>query len=155
MNEIEYERMQEAAGMGEHCLECLNAIFADQSEGAVASVAELASVIYSNVPCGPWMAVRLHDGTVVYSDQLESVKNGSVGAILVGSMVEGSEAEIAADYIDLSQCESPEDAVARFNEAVEWVNAEVFSFWADDYDDDRFPDGFPPDCICPECSGDL
>ena len=86
------------------------------------------SSIYKYTECGPWLSVRLHDGTVRHCDQLQGIENGSVRALLVGSIVEGSDAEVTADWIDLL-IEDPDEAVLKFNAAVEWVNDEACALW--------------------------
>ena len=138
MNEIEYERMQEEAGMGQAILENLKAILSD--DGAGDTLADLYRSIYKHTDCGPWLSVVLHDGSTVDCDELGNVKLGDVRSLLVGSIVEGSDAEVTADPIDLMSFDKPEDAVEAFNRAVEWVNDEACALWeeanGDEIDED-------------------
>lgn len=127
MNEIEYERMQEDAAIGQAIADNLNAILGDAPD-----VRALYRRIYKYTECGAWLSVRLHDGSVRHCGQLNDVKNGDVRALLVGSIVENSDAEVRADWIDLFDYETPTDAVAAFDAAVQWVDDEACSLWSEE-----------------------
>jgi hypothetical protein len=103
---------------GGFCLSALEAILASRG---VSNVAELERSVYKTTPCGPYMAFKRHSG-LVHVFGFGCVSNGDVRSILIGSVVEGSDAEIAAEWIDLVKYEEPEEAVAAFNQAVDWVN---------------------------------
>lgn len=127
MNEIEYERMQEEVAMGQHCNACLDAILSDN--GSDMTVRALYRSIYKYIECGPWLSVKTWDGRVFHCGDLHEVNKDEVRYLLVGSIVEGSDAEVTADWIDLLECESPEAAVKLFNDTVEWVNDEACALW--------------------------
>lgn len=127
MNEIEYERDQELAAQGQHCNACMDAILSDN--GSDMTVRALYRSIYKYIDCGPWLSVKTWDGRVFHCDKLHEVNKDEVRYLLVGSIVEGSDAEVTADWIDLLECETPEDAVKQFNETVEWVNDEACALW--------------------------
>lgn len=127
MNEIEYERSQELAAEGQHANACLDAIFAD--DGCDPTLPALNHSIYKNNDCGPRLSVMTWDGRWFPCDVLCNVDKNEVRYLLVGSIVEGSDAEVTADPIDLVKCESPEAAVELFNRAVEWVNDEACALW--------------------------
>ena len=138
MNEIKYERSQELVAEGEHANACLEAILSDN--GSEMTLPALYRSNYKYVECGPWLSVRTWDNRTFHCDQLHKVDKTEVRYLLVGSIVENSDAEIAADWIDLLKCETPEAAVKAFNAAVEWVNDEACALWAESNDND---DGFP------------
>lgn len=127
MNEIDYYRMQESAAEGQVCLDNLNAILSDN--GGEMTVDDLYRSIYKYTECGPWLSVQLHDGTWKHCDQLDGIDNGNVRALLVGSIVENSDAEVTGRVLDLLEFETPEDAIAAFNHEVEQVNAEACALW--------------------------
>jgi len=113
------------------------------------SVYSLYGSIYKYTPCGPWLSVRLHDGSIVHCTKLYGIGNQDVRALLVGSMVEGSDAEVTADWIDLADPKYMEEGgqeklVADFNATVAWVNDEACALWRDaneqDDDFDEFDD---------------
>jgi hypothetical protein len=87
--------------------------------------------IYEHTDCGPWLSVQLTDGTWKHCDDLEGVANDAVQALRVGSIVEGSDAEVTGDVIDLAQYtgENAGSAAADFAAQVERVNAEACSLW--------------------------
>ena len=127
MNEVQYERMQELAAEGAHANACLDAILSDN--GSDLTLPALYRSIYKYTECGPWLSVRTWDGRWFHCNELHKVDKNEVRYLLVGSIVEGSDAEVTADPIDLVECESPEDAVMRFNRTVEWVNDEACALW--------------------------
>lgn len=127
MNEMEYYENEEMIGMGKHMQDCLEAILSDN--GSDMTVAALYRSIYKYTECGPWLSVKLHDGTWRHCGQLEGIDNGNVRALMVGSIVEGSDAEAVGQVLDLMEFESPEDAVAAFNREVAWVNDEACALW--------------------------
>lgn len=127
MNERDYQRMLDNEEGGLICLANLEAILRDN--GSDMNVRALYRSIYKYVECGPWLSVVLHDGTARHCDKLDGIENGAVRYLLVGSIVEGSDAEVVADPIDLLSYEDPADAVKAFNDAVEEVNDEACSLW--------------------------
>ena len=127
MNEIEYERGQEMIAMGEHANACLDAILAD--DGCDPTLRALYRSIYKHTECGPWLSVQTWDGRWFHCQDLHKVDKNEVRYLLVGSIVEGSDAEVTTDPIDLVECESPEAAVELFNQTVEWVNDEACALW--------------------------
>lgn len=127
MNEVQYERDQELAAGGQHANACLDAIIA--ACGCEHSLCALYRSTYKYTECGPWLSVQTWDGRTFHCDQLHEVYASEVRYLLVGSIVEGSDAEVCAAPIDLVECESPEHAVALFNQTVEWVNDEACALW--------------------------
>ena len=127
MNEIDYYRMQEDAATGRLICQNLEAILIDNGSGM--TVADLYKSVYKYTPCGPWLSVRLHDGTWKHCGELRGIENGNVRALLVGSIVEGSDAEVVGQEIDLLTCDTPEEAVTAFWHEVEQVNAEACLLW--------------------------
>jgi hypothetical protein len=135
MNEIQYETAQELAAEGEHANACLDAILAD--DGCDPTLPDLYRSIYKYNACGPWLSVQTWDGRWFHCQDLHKVDKNEVRYLLVGSIVEGSDAEVTAAPIDLVTCESPEDAVLRFNRTVEWVNDEACALWDEANGDDE------------------
>lgn len=127
MNEVQYEAMQEMIGEGAHANACLDAILADN--GSDLTLPALYRSIYKYTECGPWLSVQTWDGRWFHCGELHKVDKRDVRYLLVGSIVEGSDAEVTADPIDLVECDSPEDAVERFNRTVAWVNDEACALW--------------------------
>ena len=127
MNEIQYEQMQELAAEGQHANDCLDAILSDN--GSDMTLPALYRSIYKYTECGPWLSVQTWDGRWFHCEDLDNVDKNEVRYLLVGSIVEGSDAEVTADPIDLVECESPEAAVEMFNRTVEWVNDEACALW--------------------------
>ena len=127
MNEVEYERMQEQIAEGEHANACLDAILSD--DGCDPTLPALYRSIYKYNACGPHLSVQTWDGRWFHCENLHKVDKRDVRYLLVGSIVEGSDADVTADPIDLVECESPEAAVALFNRTVEWVNDEACALW--------------------------
>jgi hypothetical protein len=127
MNEVQYERMQEQIAEGEHANACLDAILS--ANGSDMTLPALYRSIYKYTPCGPWLSVQTWDGRWFHCDKLHKVDKNEVRYLLVGSIVENSDAEVEADPIDLVECESPEHAVALFNQTVEWVDDEACALW--------------------------
>lgn len=136
MNEMEYERMQEDAATGQAIADNLQAILDDND---AENVAQLYRTIYKYTDCGPWLSVKLHDGTWVHCGHLQHVENNNVRALLVGSIVEGSDAEVSGDVLDLMIYETPAQALAAFDAEVEEVNDRACELWheANDEDDDE------------------
>ena len=123
MNEVQYERDQELAAQGQHCNACMDAILSDN--GSDMTLPALYRSIYKYTACGPWLSVQTWDGRWFHCQDLHKVDKNEVRCLLVGSIVEGSDAEVTADWIDLLECESPDDAVNKFNDTVAWVNDEA------------------------------
>jgi hypothetical protein len=73
--------------------------------------------------------VRTWDGRQFHCDELHKVDKNEVRYLLVGSIVENSDADVTADPIDLVECDSPEHAVELFNKTVERVNDEACALW--------------------------
>lgn len=129
MNEIEYEEMQESAAIGQMIAENLKFIL-DAYD--VKTVEDLYCVVYKYTDCGPWISVKLHNGTWRHCHELNGIDNNDVCALLVGSIVEGSDAEVCADPINLIDYIDEDGAVkslAAFNQSVEWVNDEAARIW--------------------------
>jgi hypothetical protein len=127
MDEKDYMRMEEDAAMAAHCASCAQGILTSHG---VDTWYGLYRDIYKWTPCGPWLAVQTEDNKWIDCDDLDDVGDIEVVGFRVGTIVEGSDAEINADWVYFEDCESPADAVIKFHEAVEWVDAEAKeAFW--------------------------
>ena len=136
MNEIDYERMQEDAAMGQAIAANLKAILDDWG---VENVQQLDRTIYKNTECGAHLSVKLHDGTWRHSGDLDGIDNGNVQALLLWSIVEGSDAEVDADPISLLDYMDEGDEkrlIADFDKTLDWVNDEACSLWHEANDED-------------------
>ena len=122
MNEQQFHRMNDDVEAGGFCLAALESILKAHGK---ASINDLYHHVYRQTPCGPWLSVKLHDGTLRHCDALDGIENGNIRAILVGSIIEGSDAEVTADWLDLLDYEEPEAAVVAFDTTVHWVNDSV------------------------------
>ena len=112
----------------------LEAILSDN--GSDMNVAALARSLYKYTECGAYLSVQLHDGTWRNSGDLTGIENSNVRQLLVGSIVEGSDAEVCADPIDLNEYKDPADAVKAFNDIVSWVNDEACVLWHEANDEE-------------------
>lgn len=137
MNEIDYERMQEDAAMGQAIAANLKAILDDWG---VENVHQLALAIYKSTECGAHLSVQLHDGTWRHSGNLDGIDNGNVQALLLGSIVEGSDAEVNANTISLLNYMDEGDdqrLIADFDKILDWVNDEACSLCHEANDEDE------------------
>lgn len=117
-----------------HILSNLEAILSDN--GARMDVSALDRSLYKYTECGAHLSVQLHDGTWRHSGNLTGIENDNVRQLLIGSIVEGSDAEVCADPIDLIEFDDPEEAVKVFNATVDWVNDEACSLWHEANDEE-------------------
>lgn len=125
-DEIDLERAGESAGKGQQCLANLLAILETYGSD---NVGELARAVYKDNDWGPILSVRLHDGLWVHGTGLWLVQGKDVAALLITSIVEGSDAEVRADPVELVNYDEAAAAVAEFTGAVEWVGREVCTHW--------------------------
>jgi nitrogen regulatory protein PII-like uncharacterized protein len=126
--EAAYHRMMDDAESGARCLANLEEILSWAS-GCDRGVTGLYRSIYKYVACGPWLAVRLHDGTELTCSELRDVKNEDVRALEVGSIVEGIDACVEGEELDLLKFEDPAEARKAFWEIVDRVNREACDLW--------------------------
>ena len=129
MNEMDYERMQEDAAMGQAIAANLKVIL---DNWGVESVQQLDHTIYKRTECGAHLSVQLHDGTWRHSGNLDDIANNNVQALLLGSIVEGSDGDICADPISLLNYMDEGDEqrlIADFDKTLEWVNDEACRIW--------------------------
>jgi hypothetical protein len=102
--------------------------------------------IYKHTDCGPWVAFVASE--YVYDPHLDRetyrevyyeeapktwLELGPIRAIKVGSIVEGSDAEIGPHYVTVL---SPDTLNKRFHEAVRQVNAEACEAWHEANDEE-------------------
>jgi len=127
MNEIQQMEMDEASAMAAHCASCAQGIL---TAHGFDTWYELYRDTYKWTPCGPWITVQTADGTRIDCEDLHDAGDVEVVGFIIGSIVEGSGAALAADWVYFKDCESPADALAKFHEALEWVDAEAKDlFW--------------------------
>lgn len=131
----EFDSQQRAEAAGIVCLEAIKALLAHWGEKDLGQMNERVYRAYS---CGPWLAVRLHNGTWVHGTRdLENVKLEDVGALKVGSIVEGSDAEIEGDVLELVSYEDDPDALRLdFGRQLEGVDDQVQTIWYEMHPDD-------------------
>lgn len=137
MNEIDYEQMQEDAAIGKAIAANLKAILDDWG---VENVKQLDRTIYKRTECGAYLSVQLHDGTWRHSGNLDGIDNGNVQALLLGSIVEGSDADVTADPISLFNYMDEGDEkrlIADFDKTVDWVNDEACRIWEENEEGDE------------------
>ena len=129
MNEIDYERMQEDAAIGQAINNTLRAVL---DEWGVENVQQLGRAIYKYTECGPWLSVKLHDGTWKHTGDLAGIHNHDVRSLLVGSIVEGSDAEVSGMEIDLLGYIDEGDeqrAIDRLYHEIDQVNDTACALW--------------------------
>lgn len=134
-NHAEFERQQRDEAAGITCLVALQTLLKYWGEKDLGQMHERVYQAYS---CGPWLAVRLHDGTWVHGNgELTEVKLEDVAALKVGSIVEGSEAEIEGDVLELvSYGEDPDALRLDFERQLVGVNDQVTTIWNDMHPDE-------------------
>jgi hypothetical protein len=168
---MEYFDMEEQAAIGQVITACAKAIF-DAHEAT--TMAELQRTIYKYTDCGPAVSFELHEGAAGYEEHdlteapigfdYPAPKNPyvyvgderartisepwkAVCKIGVSSIVEGSDAEVPLEWIDLAKyCDGDkyegelEDlgkiAVKEFGELVDRVNDVACQMWHDANDEE-------------------
>ena len=136
--EQHFDLMEDAA-IAQHNGACMQAII--ESHDA-ANLSDLYRTIYKYTPCGPWMQVRLRDGRVLGNTVFDEVTDlGEVVGVLLGSIVEGSDAEVEADWLYFDDCDTPEIAAQDFVMTLEWVDGEALEYWTTANWDARVPRG--------------
>jgi hypothetical protein len=128
MTEREYREWEEAAEAAATIDANLTAIL--EAYG-VPSVHELSHYIYKYIDCGPWLLAHTHDGEKVNAYGLHYPRHGEIRGLQVGSIVEGSDAEVSGRLIDLLAYDSDEEAVEDFNNALIEVNEVVHDLWVE------------------------
>ena len=153
MNEIEYEKMQESAAIGQALSECVNAIMA---ECDATTLYGLQRAAYKYTDCGVSVGFRLFNGSYIWNgdDHADDPKLvAHVQDICISSIVEGSDAEVPPVWLNLLGiadnsdriCEKHPDksvgqlAVRRWYDVLKDVNDEACSMWheANDESDDE------------------
>lgn len=134
-NHAEFDSQQRAEAAGITCLVALQALLKYWGEKDLGQMNERVYRAYS---CGPWLAVRLHDGTWVHGTRdLENVKLEDVAALKVGSIVEGSDAEIEGDVLELvSYDEDPDGLRIDFERQLVGVDDQVQTIWYEMHPDE-------------------
>jgi len=143
VNEIEYEKMQESAAIGQALSDCVKAIMA---EFDATTLYDLQRSAYKYTDCGPSVGFKLFDGPYIRSgdDRARDLSWVShVQDICIGSIVEGSDAEVTPVWLNLLGivdgsdriCEKYPDesvgqlAVRRWDHVLGVVNDEACTLW--------------------------
>lgn len=147
-----YHEQQESEALGQAIATCAKAIF--EAHGAE-TMAQLQRNLYKYIECGPAISFALHDcGAFVSGDEpphynpqfiykgdkrAETIAEpwNAIRAIGVSSIVEGSDAEIPLQWLDLERFVQNEEiegelgdaAVSAFSRIVEDVNDEACALW--------------------------
>ena len=150
MNEIEYEKMQESAAIGQALADCVNAIMVEYS---ATTLAQLQRSAYKWTECGPSVGFRLFDGSYIWEGE-DRAKNPSwvahVQDICIGSIVESSDSEVTPVWLNLLGiadgsdriCEKYPDesvgqlAVRRWYDVLKDVNDEACALWHEANDEE-------------------
>jgi hypothetical protein len=122
MNEKEYDRLMQDLEAGERIAGNLAEILSYWGEE---DVQRLARRLYKATAAGVHLSVRLHDGSWRHSRNLEGVGNGNVRSLRVGAIVEGSDAAVTGEEVDLLR----EDAVEAFAREVDRVDEQACELW--------------------------
>ena len=92
----------------------------------VENFAQFGRAIYKGVSCGPWIVAILPDGEEVYYEDEKArtiTSDTEIVAVKVGSIVEGSDAEVPAVLVD-DPCELVDTIEEINNQAKEmWEEA--------------------------------
>jgi hypothetical protein len=144
MDYPEYERQQELACVGDHIPEYMQAIFDDAASGP--TLAHLQHRIYKDTDAGISISFQLDDGTYVWVGDTQGGDPALVSRVhRIGfsSIVEGSDAEVGLQWLDLldERWETTELVVAEFNRLVDETNDEACRLWDEEHGDDSEDDG--------------
>ena len=151
MNEIEYHEMCESVAVGQALSKCVEAIMAEYDATTLYGLQRGA---YKYTDCGPSVGFRLMDGTFIWNgdDGADDPKYvADVEDICIGSIVEGSDAEVPLVWLDLPKiadgsariCERYPDetvgqlAVRRWYDVLEDVNSEACALWHEVNEEDK------------------
>ena len=130
MNEVEYYAMQEDAATGQAIADVWQAILDDWG---AEDAKTLNRAVYKGTDCGAHLSVQLHDGSWRHSGNLDDISNGNIRGYLLGSIVEGSDAEVNGRPEDLLAYTNDEEDCARavmaFNDAVHEIDDEATRLW--------------------------
>jgi hypothetical protein len=162
MDEVQYYAMQEEQAIAEIMAACAKAIFDSQSAD---TMEQLQRHIYKYNECGPAVSFELHEGACEYEDDAPEAPIGldtprkspfvyvgdprartisepwlAICKIGVSSIVEGSDAEVPLQWLDLEEFANDEKfegdlaelcdaAVTAFGKIVEEVNDEACALW--------------------------
>lgn len=126
MTERDWHQANEAEEAGQLCLLNLQAIL---DYWGSENVERLGREIYRFTECGAWLSVQLHDGEWRHTGNLAGIENGNVRALLVGSIVEGSDAEVTGSVVDLLTDAAYEEVIASLEEEIGDVNDEAGRLW--------------------------
>jgi hypothetical protein len=140
MDYPEYEHQQELASQGDHIPVYMAAIFADAC-CCKSTLSSLQRRIYKDTDAGISISFRLDDGTYIWPDTILAADEklvSRVRAIGFSSIVEGSEREVSLQWLDLlsEDLDTPEKAVAEFNQLVQETNDEACTIWSEEHFDD-------------------
>jgi len=156
MNEIEYYEMQEQAAIGQAIGMAVAAIFSEYLEHLPKderTMERLQHAAYKYTDAGVSVGFRLFDGTYVWNGDLRAQDLSLVNQIediCIGSIVEGSDAEVPPVWLNLLKiadgsdkaCDKhPNDtieelAVRRWYETLEYVNDEACALWHEANDEE-------------------
>ena len=159
MNEIEYYEMQENAAIGQAIGMAVSAIFNEYLEHlpeAERTMRQLQRAAYKYTDAGVSVGFKLFDGSCVWNG--DSLANdlslvNQIEDICIGSIVEGSDAEVPPVWLNLHKiadgsdkaCDKyPDDtveqlAIRRWYETLEWVNDEACALWHEANDEEAQP----------------
>lgn len=149
MNEIEYEKMQEQAAIGQAISVAVKAVFSDYLENLPEdeqTMERLQRASYKYTDAGVSVGFKLFDGTYIWSGDPRAEDLSLVNQIediCIGSIIEGSDAEIDPVWLDLPKIAdgsdkaldmNPDDtveqlAVRRWYDTLESVNDEACALW--------------------------
>ena len=150
MNEIEYEEMQESAAIGQALAECVNAIMAEYD---ATTPYDLQRGAYKYTDCGPSVGFKLFDGSYMWNGD-DRANDPSwvahVQDICIGSIVEGSDAEVPPVWLNLLSIADGSDricnkhpdktvgqlAVRRWYHVLGGVNDEACALWHEANDEE-------------------
>ncbi|MBM3493291.1 MAG: hypothetical protein FJX72_03055 [Armatimonadetes bacterium] len=136
--------MCEDAAVGQHIAACVRAIFRDWD---ATTCAEFQREGFKYTEAGVSISFLLDDGTPLYCGDERARDPAMVARVLdigVSSIVEGSDAEVPLEWLNLPQrchpdgddgIETPEAAVAAFNKLVKEINDAACELWHEANDD--------------------
>jgi hypothetical protein len=119
---------EDAAAQGAAALGCLQAIMARYE---AASLPELARRVYKDTECGATLGVKTWEGGAIWGSDLAGITPGHVRALVIGAIIEGSDAEATAPAVELLDT-TPQQAVAAFEAAVAWIEEWAVSPWGEE-----------------------
>jgi hypothetical protein len=158
MRHKDYLQMEEDAAIGELITKCMRAILAAHDADTLARLQRKA---YKYTEAGVSVGFQFDDGTYLWNGDKRAHELGienRVRRIGVSSIIEGSDAQIPVEWLDLLDIVNAEEedieamACKRYDELVEQIDAAACALWDEVQEHDECEHGVVGKC--PTCMRD-